>query len=300
MLHWPERRGYSIDFLFNAITDWLKELLISGIISNLSGMFDSVNDKVGDITTQVGLTPQAWNGGIFNMVRNLSDTVILPIAGIILTIVMTLELIQLLVDRNNLHDVDTWIFFKWIFKTACAVLIVSNTWNIVMAVFDVANSVVNNASGVIVGNTSIDLATIVPDLEAQLEAMDLGSLLGLWFQSLLVGVTMWALTICIFIITFGRMIEIYLVTSVAPIPMAAMMGKEWGGMGQNYLRSLFALGFQAFLIMICVGIYAVLVQNIAVSGDVSAAIWTCMGYTVLLCFALFKTGSLAKAIFAAH
>ena len=263
-------------------------------------MFDSVNDKVGDITTQVGLTPQAWNGGIFNMVRNLSDTVILPIAGIILTIVMTLELIQLLVDRNNLHDVDTWIFFKWIFKTACAVLIVSNTWNIVMAVFDVANSVVNNASGVIVGNTSIDLATIVPDLEAQLEAMDLGSLLGLWFQSLLVGVTMWALTICIFIITFGRMIEIYLVTSVAPIPMAAMMGKEWGGMGQNYLRSLFALGFQAFLIMICVGIYAVLVQNIAVSGDVSAAIWTCMGYTVLLCFALFKTGSLAKAIFAAH
>lgn len=238
VLHWPERRGYSIDFLFNAITDWLKELLISGIISNLSGMFDSVNDKVGDITTQVGLTPQAWNGGIFNMVRNLSDTVILPIAGIILTIVMTLELIQLLVDRNNLHDVDTWIFFKWIFKTACAVLIVSNTWNIVMAVFDVANSVVNNASGVIVGNTSIDLATIVPDLEAQLEAMDLGSLLGLWFQSLLVGVTMWALTICIFIITFGRMIEIYLVTSVAPIPMAAMMGKEWGGMGQNYLRSL--------------------------------------------------------------
>jgi len=263
-------------------------------------MFDSVNDKVGDITTQVGLTPQAWNGGIFNMVRNLSDTVILPIAGIILTIVMTLELIQLLVDRNNLHDVDTWMFFKWIFKTACAVLIVSNTWNIVMAVFDVANSVVNNASGVIVGNTSINFATIVPDLEAQLEAMDLGPLLGLWFQSLLVGVTMWALTICIFIITFGRMLEIYLVTSVAPIPMAAMMGKEWGGMGQNYLRSLFALGFQAFLIMVCVGIYAVLVQNIVVSGDVSAAIWTCMGYTVLLCFTLFKTGSLAKAIFAAH
>lgn len=275
-------------------------MLISGILSNLSGMFDSVNDKVGDITTQVGLTPQAWNGGIFNMVRSLSDTVILPIAGIILTIVMTLELIQLLVDRNNLHDVDTWMFFKWIFKTACAVLIVSNTWNIVMAVFDVANHVVNNASGVIVGNTSINFATIVPDLEAQLEAMDLGPLLGLWFQSLLVGVTMWALTICVFIITFGRMLEIYLVTSVAPIPMAAMMGKEWGGMGQNYLRSLFALGFQAFLIMVCVGIYAVLVQNIAVSGDVSAAIWTCMGYTVLLCFTLFKTGSLAKAIFAAH
>lgn len=292
--------GYSIDFLFNAIADWLKELLISGILSNLSGMFDSVNEKVGDITTQVGLTPQAWNGGIFNMVRSLSDTVILPIAGIILTIVMTLELIQLLVDRNNLHDVDTWMFFKWTFKTACAVLIVSNTWNIVMAVFDVANSVVNNASGVIVGSTSINFATILPDLEAQLEAMDLGPLLGLWFQSMFVGITMWALTICIFLITFGRMIEIYLVTSVAPIPMAAMMGKEWGGMGQNYLRSLFALGFQAFLIMICVAIYAVLVQNIGTGGDVNRAIWTCMGYTVLLCFTLFKTGSLAKAIFAAH
>ena len=202
-------------------------------------MFDSVNEKVGDITTQVGLTPQAWNGGIFNMVRSLSDTVILPIAGIILTIVMTLELIQLLTERNNLHDVDTWMFFKWIFKTACAVLIVSNTWNIVMAVFDVANSVVNNASGVIVGSTSINFATILPDLEAQLEAMDLGPLLGLWFQSMFVGITMWALTICIFLITFGRMIEIYLVTSVAPIPMAAMMGKEWGGMGQNNRSSRF-------------------------------------------------------------
>ena len=263
-------------------------------------MFDSVNEKVGDITTQVGLTPQAWNGGIFNMVRGLSDTVILPIAGIILTIVMTLELIQLLTERNNLRDVDTWMFFKWTFKTACAVLIVSNTWNIVMAVFDVAQSVVSHASGVIVGSTSINFATILPDLEVQLEAMDLGPLLGLWFQSMFVGITMWALTICIFLITFGRMIEIYLVTSVAPIPMAAMMGKEWGGMGQNYLRSLFALGFQAFLIMICVAIYAVLVQNIGTGGDVSRAIWTCMGYTVLLCFTLFKTGSLAKSLFAAH
>ena len=187
-------------------------------------MFDSVNEKVGDITTQVGLTPQAWNGGIFNMVRSLSDTVILPIAGIILTIVMTLELIQLLVDRNNLHDVDIWMFFKWTFKTACAVLIVSNTWNIVMAVFDVANSVVNNASGVIVGSTSINFATILPDLEAQLEAMDLGPLLGLWFQSMFVGITMWALTICIFLITFGRMIEIYRASRSAAFHPKAVRG----------------------------------------------------------------------------
>lgn len=278
----------------------MKELLISGILGNLTGMFNSVNEKVGDISTQVGMTPQAWNSGIFSMVQTLSETVILPIAGVILAFVMTLELIQLIADKNNLHDVDTWMFFRWVFKTACAILIVTNTWNIVMGVFDVAQSVVASASGVIGGSTSIDLETIVPDMQAQLEAMDLGPLLGLWVQSLFVGLTMWALTICIFLITFGRMIEIYLVTSVAPIPMAAMLGKEFGGMGQNYLKSLFALGFQGFLIMICVAIYAVLVQGISTSSDIIYAIWTCMGYTVLLCFTLFKTGSLTKSVFSAH
>ena len=289
-----------MDFVLDAITEWLKELLVSGIISNLSGVFDSVNEKVGDIAAQVGVPPQGWNGGIFSMVQNLSNTVILPIAGAILAFVMALELVQILMDKNNHHDIESAGFFKWIFKTACAILIVTNTWNIVMGVFDVAQSAVNQASGVIIGNTSIDMAAVLPDMEAQLEAMDLGPLFGLWFQSMFVGITMWALTICIFIITYGRMIEVYLVTSVAPIPMAAMMGKEFGGMGQNYLKSLFALGFQAFLIMICVGIYAVLVQGIATSGDISAAIWTCMGYMVLLCFTLFKTGSLAKSVFSAH
>ncbi len=289
-----------MDFLWDSITEWLKELLVSGIMSNLSGMFDHVNQKVGEISTQVGTTPQAWNSGVFSMVQNLSETVIVPIAGVILAFVMTLELIQLITDKNNLHDVDTWMFFKWIFKTACAILIVTNTWNIVMGVFDVAQSVVNNAAGVIISDASIDISSVVTDMEARLMEMDLGPLFGLWFQSLFVGITMWALTICIFIIVYGRMVEIYLVTSVAPIPMATMLNREWGQMGQNYLRSLFALGFQAFLIIICVGIYAVLVQNIALESDISAAIWTCMGYTVLLCFTLFKTGSLAKSVFNAH
>ena len=289
-----------MDFLWDAITEWLKEILVSGIMSNLSGMFDGVNEKVGEISTQVGMTPQAWNGGIFNMVQNLSQNVVLPVAGVILAFVMTLELVQILMDKNNFHDVETAVFFKWIFKTACAILIVSNTWTIVMGIFDVAQGVVNQASGIIIGNTSIDLNSVMPDMEERLMEMELGPLFGLWFQSLFVGITMWALTICIFIITYGRMLEIYLVTSVAPIPMAAMLGKEWGGMGQNYLKSLFALGFQAFLIMVCVAIYAVLVQNISVSDDISAAIWTCMGYTVLLCFTLFKTGSLAKSVFSAH
>jgi len=289
-----------LDFLWDSITEWLKELLVGGIISNLSGMFDHVNQKVGEISTQVGTTPQGWNSGVFSMVQNLSETVIVPIAGMILAFVMTLELIQLIIDKNNLNDVDTWMFFKWIFKTACAILIVTNTWNIVMGVFDVAQSVVNRAAGVIISDASIDISSVVTDMEARLMEMDLGPLFGLWFQSLFVGITMWALTICIFIIVYGRMVEIYLVTSVAPIPMATMLNREWGQMGQNYLRSLFALGFQAFLIIICVGIYAVLVQNIAMESDIIAAIWSCVGYTVLLCFTLFKTGSLAKSVFNAH
>lgn len=289
-----------MDMIKEAIEEWLREILVGGIINNLSGLFDNVNEKVGEISTQVGMTPQGWNSGIFNMIKNLSDSVILPIAGLILAFVMTLELIQLITDKNNMHDVDTWMFFKWIFKTACAVLIVTNTWNIVMGIFEAAQSVVNRAAGIIIADTSLNIDGIVTGLEARLMEMEIGPLFGLWFQSLFVGLTMWGLTICIFIIVYGRMIEIYLVTSVAPIPMATMVNREWGQMGQNYLRSLFALGFQAFLIIICVAIYAVLVRSIGTMEDISKAIWTCMGYTVLLCFTLFKTGSLAKSVFNAH
>lgn len=289
-----------MDFIWNSISDWLKEVLISGILSNLSGVFDSTNQQVGNIANQVGMTPQAWNSGIFNMIQSLSNNVILPIAGAILAIVMTLELIQLITDRNNLHDVDTWMFFKWVFKSAAAVVIVSNTWTIVMGIFDAAQSVVDSAAGVIIGDTSIDISSILADMESRLAEMELGPLLGLWFQSLFVGICSWAITICIFIIVYGRMIEVYLVTSIAPIPMSTMVNREWGQMGQNYLRALFALGFQAFLIMVCVAIYAVLVQDISASSDISTAIWTCMGYTVLLCFCLFKTSSLAKSVFNAH
>ncbi len=289
-----------MDVIKQAIVDWLREILLGGIISNLSGLYDSTNTRVAEIAGQVGTTPAAWNSSIYNMIRALSDNVILPIAGVVLAFVMTLELIQLIVDRNNMHDVDTWMFFKWIFKTACAVLIVTNTWNIVMGVFDLAQSVVNSAAGVTVTQASLDISSIVTDLESRLMDMELGPLFGLWFQTLFVGVCMWALSICIFIVVYGRMVEIYLVTSVAPVPMATMMNREWGQTGQNYLRGLLALGFQAFMILVCVAIYAALIGNIAVSDDISYAIWTCMGYTVLLCFTLFKTGSLAKSVFHAH
>ena len=289
-----------MESILDKITEWLKTMLVEGIITNLSGMFDNVNQQVGEIAGQVGLTPAAWNAGVFSMIRSLSESVIIPIAGVILAFVMTYELIQMVIDRNNLHDIDTWIFFKWIFKTFVAVLLVTHTFDIVMGIFDMAQSVVNSASGVISADASVDLATTVADLQTRLTAMELGPLFGLWFQSLFIGFTMQALSICIFLVIYGRMIEIYLVTSVGPITMATMVNREWGGMGQNYLRSLLALAFQAFLIMVCVGIYAVLVQNIATETDIIKAVWTTLGYTVLLCFTLFKTGSLAKSIFNAH
>ena len=286
--------------IIDKITEWLKGILIDGIVGNLSGMFDNVNTQVGEIAGEVGKTPLQWNSGVFSMIQTLSETVIIPIAGLILAFVMCYELIQMVIDRNNLHDMDTWMFFKWVFKTFVAVLLVTNTFNIIMGVFDVAQHVVNQSAGVIISDAGIDLATAIPDMEARLEAMELGPLFGLWFQSIFVGITMKALSVCIFIIIYGRMLEIYLMTSLGPIPLATMVNREWGSMGQNYLKSLLALGFQAFLIMVCVGIYAVLVQNIATETDIIAAIWACMGYTVLLCFTLFKTGSLSKAIFNAH
>ena len=289
-----------MNFIWTRLTEWLTTMLVGSIMGNLTGLFDSINDRVSEIAVNVGSTPQAWNGGVFSMVQNLSETVMLPIAGIILTFVMTYELIQMIMERNNMHDFETFMFFKWMFKTFIAITLVTNTWNIVMAVFDVAQSVVNSAAGVIVTDASIDLSTIITDLEAQLLAMEIGPLLSLWIQSTLMGILSHVLTICIFIIVYGRMIEVYLVTSVAPIPMATMTNREWGQMGTNYLRSLFALGFQAFLIIVCVAIYAVLVRSISVGTDVIAALWTCIGYTVLLCFSLFKTASVSKSIFNAH
>ena len=281
------------------IQEWFKELLIDGIISNLSGTFDTVNTKVGEIAGEVGMTPAGWNGGIFNMIRGLSETVIVPIAGIILTFVMCYELIQLIVEKNNLHDFDTWLFWKWIFKTFCAVLIVTNTWNIVMAVFDVSQQVIQQSAGLIQGSTAVT-PDVLNDMQTQLEAMELGPLLGIFLQSFFVQFTMTALNIVIFVIVYGRMIEIYLMTSLAPIPFATSVNREVGHMGHNYFKSLFAVGFQGMLIMVCVAIYAVLVQSIATDGDMMNAIWTCVGYTVLLCFVLFKTGSLSKSIFGAH
>ena len=286
-------------FLTDWLVEWLKELLVDGIMGNLGGLFDNVNNQVGEIATTVGMTPGAWNPGVFNLIRTLSETVVLPIAGLLLTFVMTWELIQLIIDQNNLHRLDTWIFYKWVFKTMIAVLILTNTFNIVMGIFDVSQHVVNNSAGVISGSTAV-----TPDMIAtfrdDLMAMEVGALLGLWLQSFLIGIIAIILNIVVFIIVYGRMIEIYILTSLAPLPIATLTSREMSGMGQNYLKSLLAVGFQGLLIMVCVGIYAVLVQSIATGGDPIGAIWGAIGYTALLCFTLFKTGSVAKSIFAAH
>ena len=287
-----------MESILQQIQDWLKEMLISGIMNNLSGLFDSVNDQVGDIATQVGTSPASVSPGVFSLIRNVSESVIVPIAGIILTFIVCYELIQLIIDHNNLANFETWIFFKWIFKTFVAVTLITNTFNIVMAVFDVSQHVISSSGGIIGGSTAVT-DSMLATLETNLAEMELGPLLGLFAQSMIIGLTMKIIGIIIFVIVYGRMVEIYLMTSLAPIPFATFANREQSQIGQNYLRSLFALGFQGFLIMICVAIYAVLVQSVAVADPINA-IWGLIGYTVLLCFTLFKTGSLAKSVLHAH
>lgn len=285
--------------ILEQITDWLKSMIISGIMGNLSGMFDSVNQQVGQIAGDVGTTPANFSPAVFSMIRNISESVILLIAGMVLTFIACYELIQMLIEHNNLANFETWTFFKWVFKTFLAVTLISNTFNITMAVFDVAQQVISRSGDLISGSTSVSDATLTA-MQATLEGMDLGPLLGLYLQTFVVQVTMLALSAIIFVIVYGRMVEIYLMVSLAPIPFATFGNHEQSHTGQNYLRSLFALGFQGFLIMICVGIYAVLIQNLSFSDNIISSIWGVMGYTVLLAFTLFKTGSLAKSVFAAH
>lgn len=286
--------------ILDAITEWIKELLIGAINGSLSNMFGDVNEKVGTIAAEVGTTPQAWNDNIFSMIETLSQTVIIPIAGIIITYVLCVELIGMVTERNNLHDVDTWMFFKWFFKAWVAVYIVTHTFDITMAAFDVGQHVVSGAAGVIGGNTSIDVEATIAAMQSGLEAMEIPELLLLSVETMLVSFCMKIMAVLITVIVYGRIIEIYLYTSVAPIPFATMTNREWGSIGNGYLKGLFALAFQGFFIMVCVGIYAVLVNDMIISDNIHSAIFSIAAYTVILCFSLFKTGSLSKAIFGGH
>ncbi len=288
-----------MDSILQSIEDWFRELLVTGIMDHLTSTFDSVNDRVGEISTSVGMSPAGFSPAVFGMIENISTNVIMPIAGIILTFIACYELIQLVISHNNLANFETWIFWKWIFKTFVAVTLITNTMNITMAVFDVAQHVINNAGGLIAGSTAID-ASALAGMQATLEAMDVGPLLSIFLQSFVVQFLIYILSALIFVIVYARMIEIYLMVSLAPIPFATFGNREQSHIGQNYLRSLFALGFQGFLIMICVGIYAVLIQSISFTSDIIGSLWGVMGYTILLAFTLFKTGTVAKAVLHAH
>lgn len=285
--------------IIDSIVEWLTDLLVTGIMGNLTNTFDSVNAQVGQIATEVGMTPSAFSPAIFNMIKNLSENVIMPIAGLLLTFIACYELIQLVISHNNLANFETWIFFKWVFKTFVAVTLITNTMNITMAVFDVAHHVVSQAGGIITGSTAIDASTLAT-MQTTLESMEVGELLGIFLMSFIVQFLVYILSALIFVIVYARMIEIYLMVSLAPLPFATFGNKEQSMIGQNYLRSLFALGFQGFLIMVCVGIYAVLIQSIAFSTDIIGSLWGVVGYTILLAFTLFKTGSVAKSVLHAH
>jgi len=288
-----------VDSIIESIEEWLRGLLVSGIMNNLNNTFNSVNTQVGEIATEVGTTPASFSPAVFNMIRNLSENVIMPIAGILLTFIACYELIQLVISHNNLANFETWIFWKWIFKTFVAVTLITNTMNITMAVFDVAQHVISNAGGIISGSTAIDASTLA-SMESTLEAMEVPELLSIFLQSFIVQFLIYLLSALIFVIVYARMIEIYLMVSLAPIPFATFGNREQSMIGQNYLRSLFALGFQGFLIMVCVGIYAVLIQSVAFTTDIIGSLWGVMGYTVLLAFTLFKTGAVAKSVLHAH
>lgn len=286
--------------LFEQIEQAIHDMLVSFILSNLTGMFTDVNEKTGTIASEIGQTPQGWNGGIFSMIQNLSDSVIVPIAGMVITFVLCYELISMITERNNMHEIDTWMFFKWFFKAFIAVWLVTNTFNIVMAVFDVGQHVVSAAAGVIGSDTAIDISSVTVTMEAEMENMELGELVQLAIETLVVSMCMKIISILITVILYGRMIEIYVYSSVAPIPFATFTNREWGSIGNSYVKGLLALGFQGFFIMVIVGIYCVLVNQMTISDNIHSSLFSIAAYTVLLCFALFKTGSISKTVFGAH
>jgi hypothetical protein len=286
--------------IFDKIEEFFNDLLIGIIEQNLTGLLTDVNDKVGSIASEVGKTPQMWNGGIFNMIKSLSDTVIVPIAGLVMTGILCYELLSMLMEKNNLHDIDTWMFFRWMMKAVIAIYLVTNTFNIVMAVFDVGQHIVSSSAGVINTSTNIDITSTINSMVDGLEDMSTAELATIALETVLVKISMLAISVVITVILYGRMIEIYLASSIAAIPLATMANKEWGQIGNNYLRSLAALGIQGFFIMVCVGIYAVLIGSITVSDDIHATVFSILSYTIILCFALIKTSGLSKSVMNAH
>ena len=288
-----------MESLLEQLTEYLKGILVSGIMDNLTSTFNNLNSKLGEVTSNLAQSPADFQPSVFNLIKTLSENVIMPIAGIILTFIACYELIQLVIAHNNLANFETWIFFKWVFKTFVAVELITHTFDITMAIFDVAQHVISQSGGIIANSTTVD-ASDLANMQTTLEGMDLGLLFAIFLQTFVVQFLFNILAMIIYVIVVGRMIEIYLYVSMAPIPFATFGNKEQSMVGQNYLRSLFALGFQGFLIMVCVGIYAVMIRDVAFTSDIMGSLWNALGFTILLGFTLFKTGSVAKSILHAH
>ena len=290
-----------MDGIIDKITEFIKEMLQGWVLTNLETMFTDVNDKVGTIATEVGQSPSTWNAGIFNMIKTLSDNVMIPIAGMIISFVLVYELISMIIDKNNMHEFDTSVFIRFFMKACIAVMLLSKTFDIVLAVFDVGTHIVTEAGAAITGSTSLNVGTTIQSMfNSQLSTMSIGDLVGLGMETMIVSMCMKIMSVLITVVLYGRMVEIYLYISVAPIPCATVSNREWGTIGTNYFKGLCALAFQGFFIMVCVGIYAVLVSSVAVASNLHSALWGVMAYTVILCFSLFKTGNLAKSIWNSH
>ncbi len=287
--------------IWDKITEFIRDGLQGWVMSNLETMFTDVNDKVGTIAGEVSQTPSSWNGSIFTMIRTLSDNVMIPIAGLIISAILCYELITMVTEKNNMHDIDSGLLFRYLFKACIAVLLLSKTFDITMAIFDVGNHIVTQAASAISGSTSIDVSTTIQNIfVTQFPSMGIGELIGLGIETMIVSTFMKIMSALITVILYGRMIEIYLYVSVAPVPFSTLANREWGNIGTNYVRSLAALAFQGFLIMVCVAIYAVLIGSVAVATNLHTALWSVAAYTVILCYSLFHTSSMAKSIFHAH
>lgn len=285
--------------IFEQMTSWIKGWIVDALMVLLEGMFDNINNRVGQVASDVATSPANFTPGVFNLMREVSNNAVMPIAGMILTFIACYELIQLVIAHNNLANFETWIFFKWIFKTFVAVMLITNCFDITMAIFDVAGHVITSSGAIIQNSTAVDGSGLA-QLRTTLEGMSIGGLLPLFGEIFLLSIGIKIMSMMIFLVIYGRMIEIYLMLSLAPLPFSTFGNREQSQIGQNYVKSLVALGFQGFLIVICVAIYAVLIQNVTISSDIRGSLWGILGYNILLVFALFKTGTLSKRIFSAQ
>lgn len=289
-----------MDDILESISDAIHDFLVDLCGGIFIGIFDDANAATGEIATQVGLTPSEWNSSIFTMIENLSRNVIIPIAGMIITFVLCYELITAITEKNNMHDIDTFLFFKYIFKACVAVFLLSHTFEITLAIFDVGQWVVNQSAASITNDTYVDVISMYNNFRGSLDAMGTGDLIVLILEAAVVSLAVKAIAILVTVILTNRMIEIYLYCSVAPIPFATMTNREWGNTGTNYIRSMIALAFQAFFIMVIVGIYSALVKDLTTATDLHEVVMKLGAYSVILCLSLFKTSSISKSIFNAH